>query len=175
MSRTDGQDLYYRRINADGNFVESEDQLLCNAPYDQIYPLISTIGNQAIIGWQDRRMSHYTNGYGIYSQRIDAYGSSLPPEITPEVVLFKSCYPNPFSKSTNIVWEQKDHSRVSINIYNLKGQLVKSLTPSSMALGEHNIVWNSDDEKGKTVGNGIYFIRLQYEDKVITRKVMHLK
>jgi len=44
-----------------------------------------------------------------------------------------------------------------------------------MALGEHNIVWNSDDEKGKTVGNGIYFIRLQYEDKVITRKVMHLK
>lgn len=175
MSRTDGQDLYYRRINADGNFVESEDQLLCNAPYDQIYPLISTIGNQAIIGWQDRRMSHYTNCYGIYAQRIDAYGSSLPPEITPEVVLFKSCYPNPFSKSTNIVWEQKNHSRVSINIYNLKGQLVKSLTPSSMALGEHNIVWNSDDEKGKTVGNGIYFIRLQYEDKVITRKVMHLK
>jgi len=175
MNGTDGQDLYYRKIDEEGNFVENEDQILCDAPFDQIYSLISPIGNQAIIYWQDLRMYPFASGYGIYAQRINAYGSSLPPEISPEVVLFKSCYPNPFPKSINIVWEQKNHTPISIKIYNLKGQLVTSLTHSSISSGEHQVVWNSDDDNGNIVGNGIYFIRLQNEGKIITRKVMHLK
>lgn len=175
MNGTDGQDLYYRRIDAAGNFVESEDQLLCDAHYDQMYNIISAIGNQAIICWHDKRMSHYVNGYGIYAQRINAYGSSLPPEITPEVVLLKSCYPNPFSQNATIVWEQKNHLPVNIKIYNIKGQLIKSFHQNPVELGEQSIVWQGDDENGKAVGNGVYLMRLESGNYVSTHKLMHLR
>jgi len=88
-------------------------------------------------------------------------------------------YPNPFSLKSGI---QGNHTRislslpqempVSLNIYNIRGQLVRNLVSGKVNKGEHTVGWNGKDENDKTVGSGIYFYRLETADKTITRKML---
>ena len=60
-------------------------------------------------------------------------------------------------------------------MYNIKGQIVKRLCNESMKKGLHKLVWDGKNDNGRSAGSGIYFIRLETQDKVITQKAMMLK
>ncbi len=77
-----------------------------------------------------------------------------------------SVYPNPFSNYTNIVLNTSVISNVKVNMYNILGELVYQSDEGIMASGEHRIRISSNDLK-----NGIYFVRLQINDKVYTERV----
>ncbi len=84
-------------------------------------------------------------------------------------------YPNPFNPDTRIGFSLAGESDVKVNIYNIRGQLVKSLLSERMAAGEHTVVWNGKDDRGKAVSSGLYFYTLHTEDYRATRKMMLLK
>ena len=84
-------------------------------------------------------------------------------------------YPNPFNPSTSIAFSLAESARVKLNIYNLKGQKVKSLLSSDMASGTHSITWNGDDDSGRGVSSGIYLIRMDTPRQSFTRKAMLMK
>ena len=89
-------------------------------------------------------------------------------------------FPNPFNPSTTISFSLAQSSKsVNLEIYNLKGQKVKTLDCSdSFAAASkkltHSIVWNGDDENNKPVSSGIYFYRLMVENKIVANKRMLL-
>jgi len=96
--------------------------------------------------------------------------------ITPELSSISiSNHPNPFTPSTTINYSIPKEGNVIINIYNIKGQIVKTLVSESMKSGIHSIVWNGDDQNGKKVSAGLYFTRMQANGKTLTNKMLMLK
>jgi flagellar hook assembly protein FlgD len=94
--------------------------------------------------------------------------------IPPEVTLGQN-NPNPFNPSTTISYSLPRASEVQLAVYNLKGQLVRSLVEGPRPSGEHQIVWDGEDRHGNGVSSGVYLIRLRYNGKVITHKALMLK
>ncbi len=95
--------------------------------------------------------------------------------INPAVTALKGNYPNPFNPSTSIRFSLKEAGPVVLNIYNLKGQLVKSLVNSELSSGDHKIVWNGKDERGAAVASGIYLYRMESTNFKATNKMMLMK
>ena len=83
----------------------------------------------------------------------------------PTVTELNGNYPNPFNPTTNIKFSLKADSKVSLMIYNIRGQKVKTLVEDDMQAGYHSVVWNGTDESGKNVSSGVYFSRFDSADR----------
>lgn len=70
---------------------------------------------------------------------------------------FISCYPNPFNPQTTAYLNLKNDSRVTLNVYNIKGEKIRTLVSETLTAGEHHIVWNGTDDNNSKVSSGIYF------------------
>ncbi|MGQ9533975.1 MAG: golvesin C-terminal-like domain-containing protein [bacterium] len=114
---------------------------------------------------------------GTASQKIafDAMRWNLSTEITEDLSEIKwqtyklEIFPNPFKNFTNIRFPTNPKSSVSVKIYNATGRLVKSFNQAS------SIVWNGDDDLGRNLPAGIYFIRLEMDNYRQVKKVMLLR
>jgi hypothetical protein len=84
-------------------------------------------------------------------------------------------YPNPFNPATEIRFSLQTADRAVLNIYNVKGQLVKTMIDARLAAGRHSVVWDGRDASGQPVGSGVYFARLTSSTKSATRKMVLLK
>ncbi len=84
-------------------------------------------------------------------------------------------YPNPFNPITDIYFSLPTASNAILDIYNIKGQRVKTLVNGQLDEGEHKITWDGTDSNCNQVSSGIYFYRLQSGKKVINKKMMLLK
>ena len=74
-------------------------------------------------------------------------------------------YPNPFNPTTTIDFSIPNDSKVNLSIYNLKGQIVKTLANEQLERGNHSVVWHGKDKYGKAVGSGVYFYKLKVNGK----------
>ena len=84
-------------------------------------------------------------------------------------------YPNPFNPVTTIEFSLPVASDVVIVVYNVAGQVVKTLANNVISAGYHSIEWNSTDESGNSVASGIYLYRLTADGFVQSRKMLLLK
>ncbi|MEA2096796.1 MAG: right-handed parallel beta-helix repeat-containing protein [Candidatus Cloacimonadota bacterium] len=91
------------------------------------------------------------------------------------VKLSTSNYPNPFNPTTTIAYSLPDDGMVEIGIYNIKGQLVKTLVKGEQLAGSYETVWNGKDSNEKSVSSGIYFYKLSTKDDTIMKKMLMLK
>jgi len=89
--------------------------------------------------------------------------------------ILKTNYPNPFNPSTTIAFDIAREGIVALEIYNVKGQRVKTLVNSVYSAGSHSVVWNGDDSLGKAVSSGIYFYRMTTSGYVSVRKMILMK
>jgi hypothetical protein len=86
-----------------------------------------------------------------------------------------NAYPNPFNPSTTLTFELKKDSFANLSVYNVKGQLVKTLHNVFTNKGKHSFNWNGTDDSGKRVCSGVYFYSLRTPDKCIVKKILMLK
>ncbi len=86
-------------------------------------------------------------------------------------------YPNPFNPSTTISFSlnTENTENTELVIYNLKGQKVKKFEISNLKLGMNEIVWDGDNDSGKTVSSGIYYYKLQTGNYSQTKKMILMK
>ena len=85
-------------------------------------------------------------------------------------------YPNPFRLSTEIAFALKDDSHVRLDVYNTKGQKVITLIDDFTEANKvFTLDWEGVDQYGKRLANGLYFYRLQTDDKDIIRKMLIVK
>lgn len=87
----------------------------------------------------------------------------------------KSNFPNPFNPSTMISFSLAAPNNVSIQIFNQKGQLVRTLVNTTLPSGEHQITWNGLDDASSPVSSGVYFYRMRSGKFSSTRKMVMLK
>jgi Arylsulfotransferase (ASST)/FlgD Ig-like domain len=86
----------------------------------------------------------------------------------------ESSQPNPFSPSTTIRFRLPEEADVDLAIFDIKGRLVKNLANQVMAGGDHAIVWEGDDQSGRSVAAGSYFYRLHIDEEVITGRIIRV-
>jgi hypothetical protein len=83
--------------------------------------------------------------------------------------------PNPFTDNTNIHFSVKNSNNIQLDIYNIKGQRVKTLIDSKlMKGGNHEITWTGTNSRNKNVSSGIYFIKLRTEKCVNVKKIIKI-
>ncbi|HQI76409.1 MAG TPA: FlgD immunoglobulin-like domain containing protein, partial [Candidatus Latescibacteria bacterium] len=74
--------------------------------------------------------------------------------------------------STTIQFRVPDAGFVSVAIYGIDGQLVRSLVNRSVEAGPHEVVWDGRDNAGRAVASGVYVYRLTSDRGVISRRMV---
>lgn len=104
---------------------------------------------------------------------------SLPTPVTDPLLtpnINDVCYPNPFRNSTTIKFEVNSPASTSITVYNIKGQVVRHLVQSQkFNPGEQTIIWDGQDDRGRTVPAGIYFYKINSGRYSSTKKMILIK
>ena len=85
-------------------------------------------------------------------------------------------YPNPFNPTTIISFSvAKTSSLVNLEIYNLKGQKIKTLINEVLSVGSYSVIWNGTDENEKPVTSGVYLYKMKIGNYVSTKKMILMK
>ena len=113
------------------------------------------IGGISLIGLSDTEVSTGVNI--IYS-------------MVPEKLSLHQNYPNPFNPQTKIYWSMPLSGIVSLEVYNLQGQLVKLLFNGQLDAGIHEQIWDAT-----AYPSGIYFYRLMTHEKTLQKVMLLLK
>jgi hypothetical protein len=92
-----------------------------------------------------------------------------------EVVVLMGNYPNPFNPETDIRFLMQEAGDVDITIYNVRGQVVKTLSSMGLTAGEHSINWQGKDQSGRPVSSGVYFYEFSTSDYTTTKKMVLMK
>ncbi len=115
---------------------------------------------------------------GSYHVAIEEDGEEVDPA-EPLISRLLGNYPNPFNPDTRIYFDlasENDLEHVRLEVYNVKGQRVKTLFDGFIEPGSNrSILWDGTDEVGKTVSTGVYYYRLETTDRVLTGKAMLIK
>ncbi|MEC9448438.1 MAG: LamG-like jellyroll fold domain-containing protein [Candidatus Neomarinimicrobiota bacterium] len=131
----------------------------------------------------DRSVEDHNSGYatqvGVWPS-ISFSGESVlaideEKNILPKQFALHDNYPNPFNPNTTIRFDLPKEIDVSIIIFNLLGQKVKTIDKSQMNAGFHSITWNGTNDHGAQVSAGMYLYQLRTSDFVKTKKMVLLK
>ncbi|MDP8314831.1 MAG: C25 family cysteine peptidase [Candidatus Celaenobacter antarcticus] len=88
---------------------------------------------------------------------------------------FSVIYSNPYSPNDEIQFSLKTQQHISVDIYNIKGQFVTNIVDDMLAPQYYSYQWNGKDHLGRTVENGIYFIRINAEESTNFKKMIFLR
>lgn len=94
--------------------------------------------------------------------------------LQPPVPLIK-VFPNPFVQSTDIQMQMKEPGKALVEVYNLRGQKIKTIIDANLSAGEHLLSWDGRDEQGRSCSSGVYFLKLSHGGVVTSSKMLLLK
>lgn len=84
-------------------------------------------------------------------------------------------YPNPFNPETTIKYRIPKTTKVSIDIYNVTGQKIRTIVSEEKQPGTYSVKWDGRNDFGRKVSSGIYLYRLQADNFIDTKKMILLK
>jgi hypothetical protein len=176
-TQEDYEGILENNISQNPNFIANDDfHLLHDSPCIDTgtellqegieLPDFDLDGNPRIFGNTIDIGAYEWQGTAIYNDEIEVF----------DINMNISNYPNPFNPETNISYQLPADSKVNLSIYNIKGQLVKTLVNDIKPTGEHSIIWDGRDSNDKRVGSGIYFYKLKVNGKTeVVKKCLLLK
>ena len=112
--------------------------------------------------------------YGSRSVTFGGNGNNGTPEI-PLVTGIRSIYPNPFNPSATIMYELDQPANVNIEIYNNRGQIVRSFNLGQQEKNRYKLLWDGTDNSGSACGTGIYFVKMQAGKETFVKKAALIK
>jgi hypothetical protein len=83
--------------------------------------------------------------------------------------------PNPFNPATVIKFNVPKSGHAALRVFNLSGQVVKTLVDREMEQGSYSVTWSGLDDHGNEVASGVYFYQLEAAGKRATKKMVMLK
>jgi hypothetical protein len=95
----------------------------------------------------------------------------LEPDIPTVYALSQNC-PNPFKTETRIHYQLPKPSNVTIAIYNVSGQRIKTLVDERKDVGYYTVHWDGQSQDNQIVSNGVYFCRMVVGQYVAVRKIL---
>ncbi len=141
----------------------TETQRIGMVPNIEIHPTIAGIreGRDEVLEAVLQYTPTNIREHDLSNQLVDTY-------------LFQN-YPNPFNSSTLIKFQITKPGKMSVKIYNLTGQNIKTLISRELETGNYEVRWSGQNGMGQEVSSGVYFIQLQTNENILTRKILLIK
>jgi len=92
--------------------------------------------------------------------------------VPPIIALSLRAYPNPFDSRVDLELSVPKDDNLRINIYNIRGQLVRKLGDSKYGYGVHHLTWDGRDKAGALCADGIYLMELLSSEGVQRHKLI---
>ncbi|MDP3025060.1 MAG: FlgD immunoglobulin-like domain containing protein [candidate division Zixibacteria bacterium] len=180
--RNGNPDVYAQRFDSLGNPV-GKNYLVPNQEYAsfvQISPAVTFMNSNIFFAWTDNRRA---KGYDVYAKVVDWSWTKVGEHenaAIPNSFELSQNYPNPFNPTTRIQFrvgslEFGDPLNTTLKIYNILGQLVRTLVDEEKAPGKYEVIWDGKDVSGKEVSSGLYFYQLKTRDYIATKKMVLLR
>ena len=93
----------------------------------------------------------------------------------PEIIELFQNYPNPFNPMTVISYDLPKSTYVSLIIYDLKGNEIRTLVNENQIQGKRSVIWKGQNNEGKQVPTGVYFYVLNIIDYSLSHKMVYIK
>ena len=116
-----------------------------------------------------------THGRGIYRASLPAVSVSERKDTYVENYDLTSNYPNPFNPHTSFEYALPYDTHVLIQIFNIRGETVRTLVDARESAGRRSVHWDSRDDSGNLVSAGVYLYRIFAGDFVKTKKMTLLR
>ena len=127
--------------------------------------------NHASMLFEERNLHPGDLGRFGYISFSEQAGESLVPLQT----LLMQNYPNPFNPTTNISFVLAEQGSARMDVYNLRGQRVRTLFNTEFSKGRHTIEWDGRDDQERQLASGIYFYRLTTPQSMYSKKMILMK
>ena len=108
------------------------------------------------------------------SVRVDIASGTEDPTLPRQFALHQNL-PNPFNPTTRILYTLSQGAATRLTVYNLLGREIVTLVNDFQSAGDHTVVWNGRDQRGRAVSSGVYLYRLKSGGEVTFRKMTLMK
>ncbi len=147
-----------------------------------VYQVIVPVGVHSVTASAPGFISQTVDNVSILEGQVSSLHFVLEVDTSPsdDPVLpvwtsLRGNYPNPFNPSTTIAFSLGIQGRVRLEIYNLKGQLIRVLLDDIKPVGMHQIVFDGLDRHGSPLGNGVYVLKMLAGKEVFSSRMLLLK
>lgn len=152
---TDSVTTHYRHWQPDSAVAGAGDWVTDSTTKEIAYPLVI-------------KVVEYDDGTGLRDLGLDV--------ITPDDYVIEQNFPNPFNPSTTVRFSIPTNKNISLNVYDVNGQLVKRLIDNqTMRQGSYEYVWDGTNAAGSKVASGTYFCRLEWGNFAKSIKMLLVK
>jgi hypothetical protein len=135
---------------------------------------IRTVQRTILIPETGKLVQWAFSGIWVYDFDYTVTDGDIVVESTKEAVLHSN-FPNPFNPETTIMFSTENVYNVEINVYNVRGQRVRTLVNDFFEIGHHQVVWNGKDDNGRDVSSGVYLYQMIAGETTETRRMVLLK
>ncbi len=150
---------------------------------DVLWISYTTDANFQMRGWYYSGVSWYKGPNRILLQNYHSFlevehapYTSIDDPTVPQVSnLLGLPYPNPSRDRVKIDFEFKESSKGKADVYNVRGQKVRSLDTIQYPKGKHTLEWDGFDERGQKVSAGIYLLRFETQGRSYVRRMVRMK
>jgi hypothetical protein len=98
--------------------------------------------------------------------------AALAAPVLPSENAFLPARPNPFGGSTELAFAVKSEAHVRLDVYDVRGRLVRSLADGVMSSGQYARTWDGRAATGERAAAGVYFARVEIGDFRMTRSIV---
>lgn len=117
-----------------------------------------------------------THGNGVFERALfDEPLAVDDDEFTVTAFTLAQNYPNPFNPSTTIAYRLTQATPVQLTVYNMAGQVVRTLVDAEQEAGAYETTWDGTNMHGEMVSSGTYLYRLEADGFVETKRMTFLK
>jgi len=111
----------------------------------------------------------------VFDWMDNIVNANITPAETPKSTKLAQNFPNPFNPSTAIKFDLKEKGFVSLKVYNVAGQLVRTLVSGERDANAYTVTWDGKNDRGGAVASGIYFYKMETKDFSQTKKMVMLR
>jgi len=124
--------------------------------------------------WSVQAIDNSFAGGAFATEGSFSLGVANDDQVAPPIVGI-SAYPNPFQGETTLSFELKTPGKVNAGVFNIKGQLVRTLIDLELDKGVQSLGWDGKDKNGLDVSSGVYTLRLSTDNVTKSQKIMLIK
>lgn len=138
------------------------------------YPTLTDVNNDGLLECIISKFDYpMFNGYNIEIYSTPASG--IEELTTPNQFQLYQNFPNPFNPSTTIKFNLPSESPINLKIFDIKGELIKTITAEVKTTGESEISWDGTNDKGIKQPSGVYVYQLITTSNTEARKMILLR
>ena len=131
---------------------------------------LSKLMPESMLELEEMHRNHWTDIYQIFNIEDTEMDNVIPVTLK-----LNQNYPNPFNPETTIQFDIAKESSVKLQVYNIRGQLVKTLVNTRLKPGKHSVVWNGTNENKEKVSSGVYLYRVSSDNDNVVNKMILMK